>query len=235
MSAAIVLDTETTGIDAPEVIQLAWVGPLDSPACAEVEGDTTCYMYRPSKPISLGALATHHILDEDLADCPPWPGRWAIPDELAFVDYMVGHNVDYDWNAIGAPPQWRRICTLALARWLWPANDSPSLGACLYYVLPQREAKAALRATHDARADVALTRTLLRKMLEVIPDAPTTWAALWELSERARVPTVFTFGKFKGRPISEVRKLDPSYIRWCLSGKCDIVNGDRYWQQALTQ
>jgi hypothetical protein len=64
---------------------------------------------------------------------------------------------------------------------------------------------------------------------------PATWEEVWKLCEEARVPTVFSFGKFKGEAISDVRARDPGYIRWCLSGKCDIVNGDPYWQKALKE
>jgi hypothetical protein len=64
-----------------------------------------------------------------------------------------------------------------------------------------------------------------------------SWDRLWEASERARVPTHFTFGKYgpqNGEPgiaIAEVRRQDPGYIDWCLT-KCDQCR-DEYWQRAL--
>jgi hypothetical protein len=49
-----------------------------------------------------------------------------------------------------------------------------------------------------------------------------------------------TFGKYgpadgkPGMPIPEMRRKDPSYVRWLLAN-ADIVKNDRYWQKALTQ
>jgi exodeoxyribonuclease X len=53
--------------------------------------------YNPGKPISLGALATHHIIDEDLSGCPPHTD-FRLPEG---IEYLIGYNVDYDWRVIG--------------------------------------------------------------------------------------------------------------------------------------
>lgn len=229
--SAVILDTETTGVDAPEVIELAIMGP-----CNTVWPDEAVqkWMFKPSKPISLGALATHHILDEDLANFDPWPGSWPLP---AHVEYVVGHNVDFDWKAIGSPNV-KRICTLALARRVWPDLDSHSLGALAYFLIERQEARQLLKSAHDAVTDVEICCRVLWRLVEVL--GVKTWAELWDASEKARMPTHFTFGKYgpkdggKGMPISQVRQMDPGYIRWCLSS-CDIVTSDPYWQKALTQ
>lgn len=68
MSGAIILDTETTGLDAPEVIALANTTAFEGPT--NLTGAIGLQYFKPSKPISLGALATHHIIDEDLSDAP---------------------------------------------------------------------------------------------------------------------------------------------------------------------
>lgn len=67
--------------------------------------------YNPGKPITFGALATHHIMDEELVDCTP-VASFTLPGHM---DYMIGHNVDFDWEVNGRP-EVKRICTLALAR-----------------------------------------------------------------------------------------------------------------------
>ena len=54
--------------------------------------------YKPSEPISLGAMAVHHIVDEDLIKCPSFT-KFKIPDEYK-VEYLIGHNIDYDIAAI---------------------------------------------------------------------------------------------------------------------------------------
>jgi exodeoxyribonuclease X len=73
---AIVFDTETTGFDAPECIELAW---QEVDLLRVEETRVTLYtpdkhyheQFMPSKPIELGALATHHIIMDDLQGCRP--------------------------------------------------------------------------------------------------------------------------------------------------------------------
>ena len=118
MSKSIIFDTEATGIKEPALIEAAWI---------EVDSLETLVLsnpfeqrYNPGKPITLGALATHHIMDEELADCPP-ASSFTLPGH---VDYIIGHNVDFDWEVIGKP-EVKRICALA------PVVKKPPPCACL--------------------------------------------------------------------------------------------------------
>jgi exodeoxyribonuclease X len=228
------LDTETTDTDAPDVIQLAYTPLIDSPL-SDVKGAMQL-RFKPTKPISLGAMATHHIIAKDLENCPLWPGAWAPPEDC---EYIIGHSVDFDWKAIGKPNV-KRICTLALARKAWPGLDSHKLSALMYHIYPHPMAREFVRGAHDAVVDV----DLLARLLFVLVDAfgrPATWEKLWEISEDARVPTHMTFGsKYSpyqfpplGLPIPEMRKRDPSYVAWLLKN-ADIVKECPYWQKALT-
>lgn len=223
--SAIVLDTETTGIDAPEVIELAWLGPMAIPSewlvgSPGVHGG--CQRFRPSKPIGLGAMAAHHIIDSDLADCPAWDG-WELPDH---IEYLIGHNVDFDWKAISSPSV-KRICTLALSRYLWPQIDSHTLTAMTYHIYEPAHAREMVRAAHSAAADVQLCHHLLGRIwLEL--GKPATWEDFWLISERARVPTVMTVGKHKGMPIKDVPR---DYKQWFLR-QPDV---DPYLAKALAQ
>ena len=56
---AIVIDTETTGINEPDVIELAHTAVMESPLSPEPA--VHCLRLMPRKPISYGALSTHHI------------------------------------------------------------------------------------------------------------------------------------------------------------------------------
>lgn len=227
---AIILDTETTGLDAPEVVALAHTTLLESPT--NLSCGIGAQFFKPSKPISLGALATHHIIDEDLADAPPWLGRWTPPEG---AEYLIGHNVDFDWKAIGQPHV-ARICTLALSRHILPDIDSHSLGALTYYFRGRIAGRELLRNAHDAAQDVHLCMLALIELLKLMPSMA-SWHQVWQASEKARVPTRFTFGKYgpkdgkPGQVIADVRKADPSYIRWCL-GVPDFAS-DPYLTKAL--
>lgn len=241
---AVILDVETTGIDEPDVIQLAWAPllPVFSGAPETLmapSAGVSLNRYRPRKPISLGAMATHHILDEELEQETPWEGTWSPP---AATQYLVAHNIDFDWKAIGSPDI-KRICTLALARRLWPDIDSHSLGALIYHLYPRREAREMLRGAHDAVIDADLCYRVLLAELSLMP-LIVSWDRLWEASEKARIPTHMTFGKYgpyeawakaNGGPMkcADVRRLDPGYHDWLFT-KCDQVREDPYLRKALS-
>lgn len=204
---AIIFDTETTGINEPAIIEAAWI-KLNDPYTLAVM-DSFEQRYNPGKSIELGALATHHILDDELVDCPP-ASEFSLP---AGTEYLIGHNVDYDWKVIGEPPV-KRICTLALCRHLFPEADSHSQSAMIY-LFERDSAKAMLRNAHSAADDVRNCRVVLDYALSKlggVNDA-TTWEEIWLASEKARIPTVMTFGKHKGMAIKDV----PSdYKAWLL-------------------
>jgi exodeoxyribonuclease X len=200
---ACIIDTETTDADPEkaEVIELA-TKYFDN--LHEYEVKVT--RYYPTSPISFGALATHHILLEDLHDCLPSSDA-ALP---ADTSYIIGHNVDFDWRVLGSPPV-RRICTLAMARSIWPTLDSHKLGALVYKINGVTSGtKELLRNAHSAGADVDLCHLVLDGILKTQPNI-TTMERLWQYSEDCRIPRVMTFGKFKGRPITDV---DRGWITW---------------------
>jgi exodeoxyribonuclease X len=206
------IDTETHAIKDPQAVEIAWL-ELDAPADKRQRFSS---LYRPSVPIAFGAMAAHHITDEDVAVAPP-AGSFALP---AGVQYIVGHNVDFDWSVIGRPDV-RRICTLALSRHLWPDIDSHSLGAVMW-------AKFGARCRdfrwHRADADVSHVAALIPLIREA--SGVSTWGELWQISESARVPTKMPFGKHEGMLISEV---PTDYCQWLLK-KPDV---DEYLRAAL--
>lgn len=211
---AVILDTETTGRKASTVIEAAHlVLAPDFRNAVSIEGDA-CERFNPGVPIEFGAMATHHILDEELIGCRP-SSAYIPPD----AEYYIGHNVDFDWEVVGSPVGVKRICTLALARWLWPKPmvDSHTQSALYYWLAKNRiTARDTLRHAHSALADVYICHRILRAILDELDkgdEAPASWEALYLLSERARVPTVMSFGKHKDKPIHQ---LPPSYITWML-------------------
>ena len=200
---ALVLDTETTGRVEPKPIEVAWIEVTD-PANLTERG-RFCQRYNPGKPSELGALATHHILDGELANCPP-ASTFTLPP----VDYLIGHRVDYDWQVIGSPPV-KRICTHALATMLWPEADTHSQSALLY-LLEHEQARAMLVGAHSALVDVENCLVILGHVIAALGGVE-SWEALWQRSEAARVPTVMAVGKHKGTPIAELPR---DYVAWFL-------------------
>lgn len=204
---AIILDTETTtNKDTPEraleVIELAWL-PYEYPSTL---GEGVVRRYKPRTPATFGATAVHHILPQELEGCPPSSSARA---DLPAADYWIGHNIDFDWKALGSPKV-RRICTLALARSLWPDCDSHTLSATMYFLFGANEdIRNRLRNAHSALADCEFVSDILGAVSRITKAS--SLEALWELSEEARVPKTMTFGKFAGQPISAV---DRGYASW---------------------
>lgn len=213
----IIFDTETTGTSDPQIIEAAWLR-LDSPMTLNVTEQFE-QRYRPSQRITLGALAVHHIYDEELVDCPPHTD-FKLPSD---VHYIIGHNVDYDWKVAGQPNV-KRICTLALSRSLYPEADSHSQSAMIY-LIDRPNARNLLKAAHSALADVQNCRSLLANLIRLAGPVA-DWEALWQLSEQARIPKIMTFGKHKGMPIADV---PADYKAWLLR-QPDV---DLYLQAAL--
>ncbi len=84
---AIILDTETTGFADPVAVEVAWAA-VDNPANPFFGPATFNQRFNPGKPIEFGAMATHHIVPEDLVGCPP-SDSFALPEG---VEYLVGHK-----------------------------------------------------------------------------------------------------------------------------------------------
>lgn len=207
---AYIFDSETTGLNDPQLVEAAWL-KLGSIVGLPVT-DQFLARYKPSKPIELGALATSHILDEELVECPPHT-TFAMP---ADTSYIIGHNIDYDWKVIGQPPI-KRICTRALSSMLWPEADTHSQSAMIYLHY-RNEASSLLRNAHAALDDVKNCRLLLTKIIWALSDKlgrPVNgWEDLWLQSEEARIPKIIGFGKHKGMAVAD---LPSDYKRWLLN------------------
>ena len=214
---AIVIDTETTGLIEPQLIEVAW-SKINSPVDLDAFGWFS-QRYAPTKRIELGAMSTHHIMDEDLVNCP-MHFHFSLPVDIS---YLIGHNIDYDWSVI-SKPDIKRICTLALSRYLWPELDSHKQSAMIYH-LEREKARELLKNVHNATCDVYNCIVLLGHIITKLGDI-TSWEQLWEVSEKARVPIKFHFGKHRGELIEDT---PVSYRQWMLK-QPDI---DPYLREAL--
>lgn len=221
---AIIFDSETTGLKDPQMVEGAYLKLADIQTLEVVE--EFLQRYKADKPIELGALATSHIYDEELVDCPPHT-EFALP---AGTTYIIGHNVDYDWNVIGQPDV-KRICTKALSSMLWPDAGSHSQSAMIYLHY-RDQARDLLKNAHAALDDVHNCRRLLIAIINRLIFEPGqelgSWERLWEISEEARIPTVIRFGKHAGSKIADI---PADYKRWMLAQD----NVDPYLRKALAK
>lgn len=214
-----IFDTEQTDRKEGEIIEAAWlrlasdaglIGDSDCiPPDLRVE-KLFCQRYKPVKQTTFGALSVHHILPAELEDCPP-SSTFVLP---ADATYLVGHSIDYDWQAAGASATVKRICTHALSQHIWPDADSHSQVALIYMLLgPSESTREQVKGAHGAAADVFLNRILLQRILQVSPDI-TTWSALWKYSEECRIPVYCPLKRWEGQKLEE---MDDGAVNWCLN------------------
>ena len=225
---ALIFDTETHKLHG-DIIEAAAVGvsfhgQVLLPTCYEFKK-----RYKPSEPIGLGAMAVHHIVDEDLVKCPPFT-KFKMPKDNrdGDLEYLIGHNIDYDIAAVNRAGTTttgiKTICTLAMARNLWPTLEAHNLTALAYYVSSDRkDQRRRLRKAHSALNDCWTTLILLIAI--TIEKNIKSFDELYEFSEQSRYPTHIFYGKYKG---TSIKDLEDKNIHWLL-GKTD----DPYLKIAL--
>lgn len=207
MSIAIVVDTEVNSLEHREVIELSYsVVHLQNGVFGYRPPIT--YRFKPDHPCDSGAVSIHKILTEDVQSCLH---TRHVRSKLPNVGYWIGHNVDFDADAIGDNTV-KRIDTLAMARQLWPNLRQHKL-CTLYLDLHgmNRQTLAEIDGAHGAECDVKLCIALLIKAIDAMPERPMTFDDLFKFAQDCRIPKVMAFGKHKGSPIEEVPH---DYVMW---------------------
>ena len=88
----VALDTETTELDCPEVVEIAVVAP----------GGAILFqsLVRPLGVVSDGARAVHGITEAELAAAPGWPEVWAQLRPHVEGKAVVAWNAEFDRDAV---------------------------------------------------------------------------------------------------------------------------------------
>lgn len=228
MQTALIIDTEVASLKHREVIQMAWQQvPVDNDY--RYQGDIDMLFFQPSHEWEMGAIATHLITPREVeinaTDSSINAFRY-----LPKTEYVIGHNIDFDADALGGMPGVKRICTLAMARFAFPDFDSHKLTALyLAFYGVSVETVKAIKSAHNALIDVWLCCQILHHVSGVQIGESDDWAErMWLISEQARIPRVMAVGKHKGELIKD---LPADYKRWFLN-RDDL---DPYLRKALEQ
>lgn len=175
----LILDTETTGLDATtdRVVEL-------SAHSVDLATGTVTPVFdqliNPGRHIPPEASAIHHLVDADVAHAPPMEQVWAtFAPVLAQHDAVVAHNAHFDRGFL--PPTadpW--ICTLRLARHLWPEAPKHTNQVLRYWLGLQVDAPHPHRALDDTRVTAALFQALVPVLARTVqlstPDDVERWA-----------------------------------------------------------
>ena len=192
MPSVYVADTETTGVTNhpiqghPQIIEFASI-KLDNEleatinlteAMASLKG-TVAFIsaygeskrYKPSMKIHKEAVKVHGISMQSLLK-EPKSEDIVFPD----MDYMVGHNIQYDYRCMGKPKDIKLICTLKLARafdkqfGIGFQNKKQDTLLLHFY---GEDIRWLVTGHHAALSDCVKCLLLLVKLLEYVPNIKT--------------------------------------------------------------
>ncbi|WP_122902092.1 DUF3820 family protein [Acinetobacter sp. B51(2017)] len=209
---AIILDTETHTLNG-QPIEIAYAPiTLDQGQLSLDKSQIFDQLYSVDEPISYAAMAVHHILETDLTGQPHY-SSFCLPEDTV---YMLGHNIDYDLRAIEKcgvnTSHIKAICTLALARRVWPDAEAHNISALIYMISKGSEkAREMIKKAHRADMDIILTANILNQIIQQLNIQ--SLEELYSVSEDARIPRSLNFGKHKGTALQD---LPSDYVQWLL-------------------
>lgn len=225
-------DTETTGRNGEDrLCQIAYI----------CEDKSANEMFKPPKPIELGAMAIHHITNKMVADKPAFEYSALHKDlhDRAHDDstIFVAHNAQFDLDVIkyeGIIPK-KSICTLKVIRSLDESSkiESYKLQYLRYYFGLEVEANA-----HDAMGDVIVLQKVYEKIFEMVKekhkcDDNVAIELMMEISSKPSLLNNINFGKHRGKTVAEVAKTDRGYLEWLYNEKKKDPSREADWLYTL--
>lgn len=193
--------------------------------------ETHTWRVNPTIPIPEGASAIHGIYDQDVAQQPTFKEIARKVQDLISGSDLAGYNSNKFDIPVLAEEFLRADINFEMDK--RRAVDVQNI----FHRMEQRTLSAAykfycgksLENAHSAEADVIATYEVLEAQIakydELQPDVP----FLAEFSNRQRVADfagfiayddqdqeIFTFGKYKGKKVTEVLQQNPGYASWII-------------------
>lgn len=210
MNKIIVIDTETASINGG-VCDLAVIEINEN---LDIVRSTEALL-DPKRRIVPAAQAVHGITNAQIADEPTaeeYRELYGNPFDHDGDLYVVGHNVQFDCRHLAAegwlPQSYRKVCTLRMARNLWPDlkedEENHKLGTLA--IMFGLEAGTAHRAMGDAVTCLNLLRHI------AATGHVSSFDELLALGQRPlSLETKITFGKHRG---TKLKDLPSDYVGW---------------------
>lgn len=207
------LDVETTDLgDEDRLIQVALRAPFLQP-------DPICELFKPPVPISLEAMAVHHITEKMVADKPVFIGS-ALHFFLVDLFHeknaiLVAHNAEFDkemLNREGVHPQ-KVICTMKVQKVLDKEEQMSQYKMQYLRYFHGFEIEA---GAHDAADDILVLEALFDHLNKEV-----SVEEMIRMTEEPFLLRSLTFGKHKGVPLDDVPR---DYLMWLRSQ--DNIEGD---------
>lgn len=225
-------DTETTGVENPRLVQLAYSGYND-------KGKSGNHLFKPPIEIDFHAMATHHITPEMVQDKPLFADsqvkQWLKKKEKAYV--WVAHNSEFDCLVMKNEGVDITYCidTLKVARKILLQEDGkqyPSYALqYLRYRLGLYRYETENFIAHDAYSDIMVLRILFQHILNTMraeknaADGSQDSIILNEMVTMTKgfsYIQIMPFGKYKGMEIVDMVRSDYDYSLWCIKEVQDV-------------
>lgn len=215
------LDTETTGLEGARIVQLAYKNRGSEEMFIEY--------YKPPIPIEFGAMGTHHITEEMVANKLPFSETTTYKDLPKMFKYsiFVAHNAKYDIGILkneGIEVA-SFICTYKVAYRLYDLPDHKLQSLRYRWGVKIDEAKA-----HDASGDVAVLEQIFEYMLKehTSKNQITEDESIKKFIEISNEPVLLrkiSFGKYSGTSFDDLRNNNRDYLIW-MRDKMENKNED---------
>ena len=201
-----VIDLETTG-EAPPVHGVCEIGwqdvALGDDGRWAVHGEGGARLVNPGRSIPPLTQAIHHILDEHVADAPPWHdvARAVLdpyPRRIALAAHRSLYEQKFCTPALTRDAPW--ICTWKCALRLWPDSPAFSNQMLRYWRKPEGLEHERGLPAHRAFPDAYVTAFHLRDMLNAVGAAQLlAWSSVPGL-----LPRVIRPGPDRGKEWHEI-------------------------------
>jgi len=232
MQKIIFFDTETTGNTEKDFLcQIAY----------KTDSENFSGLYKPPVKVPAEASVVHHITNKILEDKPAFSESSDFPKIKELLEdknsVIVAHNAPFDLMIIkkeGIIPT-NFICTLRLARYLDPDEkiEKYNLQYLRYFLDIEIDATA-----HDALGDVLVLEKLYERLKKKLIEQEklNENEAIQKMIEISSHPSLFKsikFGKYNGKKIEEIMKVDRGYLEWLLAQKIESDQIDEDWIYTL--
>ena len=226
----IFFDLETTGINiaADRIVEISYLK-------VDQNGNETSKTIRvnPGIPIPEKVIAIHGITNEDVKDAPPFNEiAKSLAREFEGCDLAGYNSVKFDIPLLaeeflraGVDVDLKRK-KLIDVQVIFMKMEPRTLSAAYKFFVNKE-----LDNAHSAEADTRATYEVLQAQLDRYPNLENDMGKLAEFSAQTRNVDfagrivldendveVFNFGKYRGKPVSEVLDKDPGYFGWMMNG-----------------
>ena len=235
-------DLETTGVDTSKdrIVEISLVKVMP-----DGEEIVRTRKLNPEMPIPMSSTAIHGITDEDVKDCPTFAQvAKSLAKFLTGCDFGGFNSNRFDLPILveefmraGVDINFKRRKFIDVQNIFHKKEQRTLTAAYKFYCNKE------LTDAHSAEADTLATYEVLQAQLDRYPDLPNEVDALADYSARGETVDyagrivydekgveVFGFGKYKGRSVTEIFDLEPSYYDWMMKG-----DFPRYTKKVITE